>query len=128
MREPHYRRLKSETEGDVLVLRITQALVMDENVIDDLREDLLSALDHHKPGKLVLDFQHVKALSSDGFRPLISLHRRTQESGCRLVLCGLGGMVAEVFRLSGLISDDPVAAAPFTSTHDLPSALGALKR
>ena len=41
---------------------------MDENVIDDLREDLLAALDHHKPGRLVLDFQQVKALSSDGFR------------------------------------------------------------
>jgi anti-anti-sigma factor len=127
MREPHYRRLKSETQGDVLVLRITQPLVMDENVIDDLREDLLAALDHHKASRLVLDFQQVKALSSDGFRPLISLHRRVQEAGSRLVLCGLGGMVGEVFRLSGLISDDPAAGAPFASAPDVPAAVAMLK-
>src|SRR5947209_3547581 len=128
MLEPRYRYVKSASDQGVLVLTITQPLLLDEDVIDGLRRDLLDALEYHQANKVILNFQHVKYLASTAFLPLITLHRRLHERRGRLVLCGLSSMAAEVFHITGLVSTETDPGAPFTSEADLAAARARLVR
>lgn len=125
MLEPQYRHLRTATEKGALVLAITTPLVMDEKVADELRHDILAALDFKPTPKVVLDFSCVKYISSAAFRPVITLQRRVQELKGRLVLCALSTMAAEVFSISGLIGDS-TGGAPFEAELDLRTALARL--
>jgi anti-anti-sigma factor len=123
MPEPHYRWLRSAVDRGVLVLTITAPLLLDDDVVGALHQDLVAAVDHHRPRRVVLNFEGVRALGSGAFRPVISLHRRVQEAGGRLVLCGVADAVARVFHLTGLVNPDPSAKAPFTAEQSLDAAV-----
>src|SRR5262249_41972333 len=125
MMEPHYRHLRCSTANGVLVLTITEALVLDEDVADLLRQDLIGAVEYHKPPGVVVCFHRVKAVSSVVFRPLISLQRRVQAADGGLVLCCLAGMPGEVFRITGLIGE---ADAPFDTEPDTAAAVKRLTK
>lgn len=123
MPEPIYRHHKPRTELDVLVLTITEPQLLDGPIAEALRLELLMAVSHAKAQKVVLDFQHVKALGSAAFRPLISLQRHLQQSGGRLLLCGLSSFTAQVFRIAGLINLHEPASAPFEAEADSGAAV-----
>jgi anti-anti-sigma factor len=126
MSEPQYRWLRSAVDRGVLVLTITAPLLLDDDVVGALHQDLVAAVAHHQPRRVVLNFEGVRALGSGAFRPVISLHRRVQEAGGRLVLCGVANAVAEVFHLTGLVRTDPAAKAPFTAEPSLDAAVARL--
>jgi anti-anti-sigma factor len=50
---------------------------------------------------IVVDLTQLEYISSMGLGYLHSINKKLQGSGGRLVICGLTGMVKEVFRLSG---------------------------
>jgi anti-anti-sigma factor len=123
MHEPHYRHLKATTDRSVLVLTITTPLLLDEDVADALRHDLLAALDAHPAAtKVVLNFHNVRSLSEAAFRPLISLSRAVVQRHGRLLLCCLSPLVAEVLRMSELLGS-PGDHAPFEAEDDLSTAV-----
>jgi anti-anti-sigma factor len=126
MPEPTYRHLQTASDGGVLVLTVTHPLLLDDEVIDALQADLAAAVEHHRPRQAVLDFQHVRAMGSAAFRPVISLHRRLREAGGELVLSGLADAVADIFHLTGLISRVPAGRAPLAAAPDVPAALARL--
>ena len=74
----------------------------------------------------ILDFQHVKFLSSAGFRPLLSLHRLLRQQNGKLLLCGLCPEVYEIFEVTRLISTKGASRAPFEVFPDVPSAVASL--
>jgi anti-anti-sigma factor len=124
MLEPHYHHLKTATDRSVLVVTITTPLLLDEDVADALRHDLLAALAAHAAStKVVLNCRHVRSLSEAAFRPLISLNRTVQERHGHLLLCGLSPLVAEVLRMSDLLGDKPGDPAPFEAEDELSAAV-----
>lgn len=70
-------------------------------------------------GRLVIDFRDLDYISSAGFRVLLVAARRADESGSRLVLCGLSSKVRQLFDVGGFLDlfsitatrDEAVAAA-----------------
>jgi anti-anti-sigma factor len=126
MPEPSYRHLTSRSDGDVLVLTLTDLLLLDEEVVEGAHADLVAAVERHQPRKVVLDLQHVRAMGSAAFRPVISLHRRLREAGGELILCGLTDAVANIFHLTGLISRIPAGRAPLASEADVRAAVARL--
>jgi anti-anti-sigma factor len=126
MPEPSYRHLTTAGDGDVLVLTLTDPLLLDEEVVDGVQADLVAAVDRHRPRQVVLDLQHVRAMGSAAFRPVISLHRRLREAGGELVLCGLADAVADIFHLTGLISRIPAGRAPLAAEADVRAAVARL--
>ena len=50
---------------------------------------------------IVVDLTQLEYISSMGLGYLLSVNKKLQGSGGKLVVCGLTGMVKEVFRLSG---------------------------
>lgn len=52
---------------------------------------------------LVLDLSALSYISSSGLRVLLSMARQMKQRQCRFVICGLFGMVREVFMVSGFM-------------------------
>ncbi len=62
---------------------------------------------HH----MILDFSGLEYISSAGLRSILVLAKRIAPSGGKVVLCGMSGVVEEVFSVSGFDSFLPVAAS-----------------
>lgn len=51
--------------------------------------------------RLVIDLGGIEYISSAGLRGILSLLKASKGAGAGLAFCGIGDMVAEVFRISG---------------------------
>jgi anti-anti-sigma factor len=109
-----------------IVLTITESLLQGDPISEQLRADLLNALERSRARNVVLDFHSITFVSSVAFRPLLSLHRQLKEQGGRLVLCGMSERVAEVFHVTRLVNTTGTLAAPFELQADVPAAIASL--
>lgn len=60
-----------------------------------------SVLGRAKEPRLLVDLSGVEYISSAGLRVFLMLARKVKEAGGRLVLCGMGASVRQVFDLAG---------------------------
>jgi len=109
-----------------IVLAITETQLQGDPISEQLRAELLAALERSGARNVVLDFQNITFVSSVAFRPLLSLHRRLKEQGGRLILCGMTERVAEVFQVTRLVSTTGASAAPFELQKDASAAIASL--
>jgi anti-anti-sigma factor len=123
---PPSQCVSSTVEQGVLVLVVTETQLQDEPMADTLLRDMQAAVDHHAAAKVVIDLHNVRYISSVAFRPLLSLRRKMQDAGGRLVLCGLSSVVGDVFYTTRLVSADGSFAAPFEMAPDVPAAIAKL--
>ncbi len=123
MSESTYHHLHHHVERGVLVLTILESELRTEGVVEAVRHELFDAVAHHGTGKVVLDLHKVRYLASAGFHPLLSLHRKLQDEGSRLVLCGLSPILSEVFRVTKLVRGTGATTAPFESESDAAAAI-----
>jgi anti-anti-sigma factor len=123
---PHY--LKASTTDGILVVTITEPQVRGDTLAEKLRQELDSVVTESGAQNFVVDLQNVLSLSSAAFRPLLSLRRRLQETGGRMVLCSLTPLVAETFSLLRLISTSRSYSATFEVEPDLETAIAFLKK
>jgi anti-anti-sigma factor len=98
--------------GQVTVFTFPSA-ILDPHSVEGVKQELL-ALVEERPAKLLLNFRKVEYVSSGAMGVLITLNRRMQAAGGRLVLCFLDPTVHESFRAMKLdrvfmIEDDPAA-------------------
>jgi anti-anti-sigma factor len=61
-------------------------------------------------GRLVVDLRDLDYISSAGFRVLLVAAKRADESGSRLVLCGLSSKVRQLFDVGGFLDLFSIAA------------------
>ena len=67
---------------------------------------------------LVLDFSKVRYISSWGLRCILTIGKKMDAQGGRMITCGLSAMVKEVFQISGfdgLFKTYPTMAAALAS-------------
>src|SRR5262245_40893682 len=126
MSEPAFRHLKHHIEQGALVLTITRQQLQGDEVADQLRQEMLAALEQSGLNKVVIDFHQVVFLSSASFRPWLSMRRKLHDSQGQLVLCGMSAEVAEVFYVTRLVSTSGASSAPFHMEPDVPRALARL--
>jgi anti-anti-sigma factor len=119
----HYRHIKTATHNGVLVLTITSSQLLDDVIADGFLQELLAAVASAGIGKVVVDFQAVKAICTAVFQTLLELKAHIEKTGGRLVLCGLSSAVREVFHVAGLAAG---AGTPFESAPDVVAAVGNL--
>jgi anti-anti-sigma factor len=93
--------LTEETLGEVLVLVVKGRL--DNEAAPALGGRLTEAF--AASGKrLVLDLRQLEYINSAGFRALLLAAKRAEETGSRFVVCGLSGMVRQLFELGGFLN------------------------
>jgi anti-anti-sigma factor len=52
--------------------------------------------------RVVVDLAGLEYISSAGLRSILASAKKAKGTGCTMQFCGLGGMVQEVFQVSGL--------------------------
>ena len=65
------------------------------------REEKVDEQHDHGDRRAVADLTRLEYISSMGLGSLLSVAKKLQPNGGKLAICGLTGMVKEVFRLSG---------------------------
>jgi|ERR671936_260323 anti-anti-sigma factor len=126
MPEDRTRHLQSRVEQGILVLTLTEPQLHGDTLANALRQELLAAVSQAGTPKVILDFGAVTSLSSEVFRPLITLRHRLEEAGGRLVFCKLSPTVAKAFAATRLISSRRTTTATFEVQPDVAAAVASL--
>ena len=100
--QPRRRRLEVEDIGDVTVVNFTDRKILDEQNIQAIGEQLFSLVDQEGRRNLLLNFGNVEYLSSAALAKLITLNKKLQQVGGRLVLCNIDPQIYEVFEITKL--------------------------
>ena len=99
---PRRRRLEVEDIGDVTVVKFVDRRILDEQNIQIIGEQLFSLVDQDGRRKLLLNFGNVEYLSSAALGKLITLNKKVQAAGGKLVLCNIDPNIYEVFEITKL--------------------------
>lgn len=100
--QPRRRHLEVEDVGEVTVVNFTDRNILDEQNIQAIGEQLFSLVDEMGRRKLLLNFANVEYLSSAALAKLITLNKKLQQSGGRLILCNIDPQIYEVFEITKL--------------------------
>src|SRR6202795_1105492 len=100
--QPRRRRLEVEDIGDVTEVNFTDRKILDEQNIQIIGEQLLSLVDEVGRRKLLLNFGNVEYLSSAALAKLITLNKKLQQAGGKLILCNIDPQIYEVFEITKL--------------------------
>lgn len=123
MTAPH-RLLDSVTKGDTLILTVLQPQIEGDQVASALKAELLNLVETSGLKKVILDLKNTRYVSSIAFWPLLALRKQlSQESGGRIIICGLHGAVEEVFRTTRMVSSSGATNAAFEMASDAETAL-----
>src|ERR1700716_3416885 len=99
---PRRRRLEVVEEGDGTVVNFIDRKILDEQNIQKIGEDLFSLVDELGRRKILLNFGNVEYLSSAALAKLITLNKKLQQVGGRLILCNIDAQIKEVFEITKL--------------------------
>ena len=100
--QPRRRRLEVEDIGDITVVNFTDRKILDEQNIQMIGEQLFSLVDEQGRKKVLLNFGNVEYLSSAALGKLITLNKKLQAAGGRLILCNIDPQIYEVFEITKL--------------------------
>jgi anti-sigma B factor antagonist len=99
--QPHRRRLEVENIGDVTVVCLTDRKILVEQNIQAIGEQLLNLVAEGGK-KLLLNFRNVEYMSSAVLGMLVTLNKKIQQGGGKLVLCSIDPQIREVFAITKL--------------------------
>src|SRR5216110_1895395 len=100
--QPRRRRLEVEDIGDVTVVNFVDRKILDEQNIQVTGEQLFSLVDEAGRRKVLLNFGNVEYLSSAALGKLITLNKKLQAAGGRLILCNIDPQIYKVFEITKL--------------------------
>ena len=100
--QPKRKRLTLEEVGDVTVVSFVDKKILDEQNIQIIGEQLFDLVDNQGKKKILLNFSNVEFLSSAALGKLITLNKKAQTSGGKLVMCNIVKEIYEVFAITKL--------------------------
>jgi len=100
--QPRRRRLEVEDIGDVTVVNFVDRKILDEQNIQKIGEDLFGLVDDQGRTKILLNFGNVEYLSSAALGKFITLNKKVQAAGGKLILCNIDAQIYEVFQITRL--------------------------
>jgi anti-sigma B factor antagonist len=94
--------IMSQKNGDVLVVYFTESRILDEATIQTLGAELEQMANRAEEGKLLLNFENVRFMSSAMLGKLVSLNKKCKTEEIDLKLCSISKDIMEVFKLMRL--------------------------
>ena len=94
--------IMSQKNDDVLVVYFTESRILDEATIQTLGADLEQMANRAEEGKLLLNFENVRFMSSAMLGKLVSLNKKCKTEEIDLKLCSISKDIMEVFKLMRL--------------------------
>ena len=106
MSSPHPRRREGRIEveeiGTVTVAHFIDTKLLDQHTIDLVGDPLFRLVDELGRRKVLLNFGNVEYLSSAALGKLITLNKKVNGSGGKLILCNIDPTIYEVFEITKL--------------------------
>jgi anti-sigma B factor antagonist len=96
--EAAYPWMMVEPVGDITVVRITLAEIVDEKTANQIGQQLYDLVEDRGCRRLVLNFCRVRLLVSTMLAKLLGLRRKMDAVGGRLVLCETNPELSEVLQ------------------------------
>jgi anti-sigma B factor antagonist len=96
------KRLEVEQIGDVTVVNFVDRKILDEQNIQIIGEQLFGLVDEEGYRKILLNFSNVEYLSSAALGKLITLNKKLNTGGGKLILCNISAQIYEVFEITKL--------------------------
>src|SRR5262249_33652737 len=93
-------RLLVENVQGVLVITFAGEFLIDEGLIQEVREDLVKLVDKHRRANVLLNFREVQAMSSTMLAVLLKVARKVASAQGRLKLCSISPDLVEIFRIT----------------------------
>lgn len=97
-----YQCIRLASENDISVVCLVDDKVMDAERVALLGNELLSLADSGDGGKVLINLDNVRFLSSAAINKLIVLERRLRDTGGDLKISNLRPEVEEVFNITQL--------------------------
>lgn len=86
----------------VTVVSFQNSSVLDSAVIDAIGADLNAIIETKNAKKVLIDFDHVKFLASQAVGALITMKKKADASGAKVVICCLRPEIKRVFKIMNL--------------------------
>jgi anti-sigma B factor antagonist len=115
-----YRRIQAAKKGDIHMVLLKDAKILDNTALDEIRTELLQLVGNVPAPDVLLDFANVEFMSSAMLGLLGQIHRKVGAAKGRLKMCGIRPEILTVFKLTNLDKlfsihkDAPTALAAFT--------------
>jgi anti-sigma B factor antagonist len=100
--QPKRRRLDTEEVNGVTVVNFVDRKILDEQNIQKIGEELFGLVDGQNRVKILLNFGNVEYLSSAALGKFITLNKKVQAAGGKLILCNIDPNIYEVFEITKL--------------------------
>ena len=112
-------------DGSTLIATILEKRMRDVGPVQQIKSELLSAIEAHSAKFVIVNLQHVEFVGSVAFLAFLAIRRQAGVE--RVVLCNIDDRVREVFQLCKLIPDDARPTAPFEVANSLAAATALLE-
>lgn len=94
------QRLEVEDIGDITVVNFVDKKILDEQNIQIIGDQLFRLVEELGRQKLLLNFGNVEYFSSKGLGPMITLYKKVNAAGGKLILCNIDPQIREVFEIT----------------------------
>lgn len=92
----------TQSHGDVTVVYFQDAQILDEVKIQQISDELNQIADRVANGKLLLNFNDVKFMSSAVLGKLNNLNKKCKANSATLKLCNISPDIMQVFKITKL--------------------------
>jgi len=121
-----FQHISAREERGVLILAIELARISSYEQAEAMGRELIAAVEGKPAPKVVVDMSKLTYMSSVGYGPLITLRSRVRADNGRIILCGLSGVVKDVFEATRLLINPHSPKSLFEFTETLDQAIGLL--
>ena len=97
-----FRKLNVSRVRDVDVVIFKDSKILDEELLDELRTELLAVVGQRTHPDVLLDFSNVEFMSSAMLGLLGVVHRKMKKADGRLKMCSIRPEIFTVFKLTNL--------------------------
>jgi anti-anti-sigma factor len=95
-------QISQELKGDVRVLSIDEARLVDAAAIEQCYRQIVAALDTSEESFVLVDFSRVSFMSSMALGMLVRVSKKCKEYKVLLKLSGISSDIREVFKITGM--------------------------
>ena len=92
-------RLRLETQGGVTIVSFADAVIVDDLVLNEVRDDLYGLVDAQKKPHLVLNLGNVRKYSTQLLGHLLGLKKKVMKAGGELRLCAIAPNLMDAVRI-----------------------------
>ena len=118
-----YHHITVDQDQGVLILTVLDARIDQFEAAEQMGRELIEAASGVDAKKVAVDMRHLQYMSSVGYGPFLSLHRRLSDSGGQLILCNLSEVIHEVFNSTRLLINPKSKASVFRAVDSLETAI-----